>query len=179
VSHLAAAAIVRYDEVPPVIENMTALSDFVPSTPTTSVSATISDLDGTISAAVLKYKVNDGNVVDVAMSNVADVYSAALPLTGSVVGDSITYWVYAEDNDALDAESVKSGFRIVEGPSSEMILLLADNDGARTTIYTDALDMIVAEDPSKEYYVWDTGVRGGLDVTILNHDFRHIIHEGF
>jgi hypothetical protein len=177
--HYAAAAIVRYDEVPPVIENMTALSDFVPSTPTTSVSATISDLDGTISAALLKYKVNDGNVVDVAMSNVADVYSAALPLTGSVVGDSITYWVYAEDNDALDAESVKSGFRIVEGPSSEMILLLADNDGARTTIYTDALDMIVAEDPSKEYYVWDTGVRGGLDVTILNHDFSHIIHEGF
>jgi len=62
-----------------------------------TISATITDSDGTISSASVFYQVNGGGFSSLAMGNTGDAYSATIP--GGSLGDAVDYYVSATDND--------------------------------------------------------------------------------
>ena len=63
-----------------------------------TISATITDNDGTITSASVFYQVNGGGFISMAMGNVGDAYSATI--VGGILGDVVDYYVSATDNDA-------------------------------------------------------------------------------
>jgi hypothetical protein len=174
------AAVVQYSAVPPVVDDVTVITDYLSTNPSPAsvVSATVTDLDGTIASAMLYYSVNEGEPVGVAMSADGDTYTASLP-GGFAAGDAVSYWVSATDNDAQTSESGQISFSVVAAPTTESILLFADSDGTRTTFFVDALDALSQEGEGFSYFVWDVDVHGGFDATLLDHGFAGIIHEGW
>ncbi|MFQ6674898.1 MAG: hypothetical protein ACE5LH_00990, partial [Fidelibacterota bacterium] len=102
-------AMVEYlEDIPPFIEDVTILFTTVSQDPR-EVSATITDFDPTgggnegVAEALLWYSFNGGDPVSVAMSSVADTFSAEIP--GGSPGDEIEYWITATDNADLSSES--------------------------------------------------------------------------
>ncbi|MBX7109829.1 MAG: T9SS type A sorting domain-containing protein [Chitinophagales bacterium] len=89
---------------PPIISNL-QLSNPVPSTTETqTVSATITDVDGTVSGATLYYSVGLGNTTfsTVAMSGAGSSWSGTIP---AITTDSVyvNYWIKAVDNSGNHA----------------------------------------------------------------------------
>lgn len=89
---------------PPIISNL-HLSNPVPSTTETqTVSATITDVDGTVSGATLYYSVGLGNTTfsSVAMTGAGSTWSGTIP---AIATDSVyvNYWIKALDNSGNHA----------------------------------------------------------------------------
>jgi hypothetical protein len=83
--------------IPPAISGITRNQAVVGPGQAVQVSAQITDIDGTISSAKLKYRVNGGTLTEINMTNTSGTtYSAAIP----GVSDSalVDYFVWAQDN---------------------------------------------------------------------------------
>ena len=103
---------------PNILPEITGVG-FIPtdpeSTETVSVSATITDSDGTISTADIKWGTSTGNYTNtVSMTNSGDDYSGVIPVQSD--GTHVYFVVYAEDNEGGSEQSSENDY-LVDDPN--------------------------------------------------------------
>jgi len=96
----------------PVISNVTADKAYLVTTPI-PISATIIDDNpsgglSSVAWAHVHYSVDGGDFVEVAMTNVGDVYSAEIP--GQALGSTVTYYIDAADNNGNVKETLEYSY---------------------------------------------------------------------
>jgi hypothetical protein len=170
---------VRYEQVAPFITGMTPKSDYFYGNDMVSqtVTADITDLDGTIASASLKYQVRGTALVQTeTMANVGgDTYSADFTYSFAA-GDTVDYWVEATDDAANSRSSMSQAFVVVPAPDANTDVLIVAGGGSdgRETVYETALMNL-----GKTYYVWNTIDHGGISAYELNYGFGGILWFGF
>ena len=172
--------VVRYDKVAPVIVGLTSFQDYFDGNPeldiaAKTVSATISDLDGTVASANLRFTVTGTtDTSTVSMTNTSgNTWEADFGVTFSG-GDEIEYWVESEDNEANVSISASLTFDVVTPPSGIDVLIVAESAGGGEIAFETALLNL-----SKTYYTWDMGVHGGISSYEINYGFNVVLWTGF
>ncbi|PLX24018.1 MAG: hypothetical protein C0597_00345 [Marinilabiliales bacterium] len=145
---------------PPVITNVS----FAPENPTKDdnvvVSADISDENGAIATAILKWKKINGSYSDLTMVASGNIYEATIPKQES--GDSIIFMITATDSNGKDA-SYSSGY-IVE--SADGISDVTENN------------LLVYPNPASEKInISIQNYSGELDVQICNLEGKVVYSE--
>ncbi len=128
-----------------------------------SVMSTITD-DGTVTMAKLLYAVNGTTPTDtVAMTDMGggDWMGTFNPAAG--VGDVVSYWVWAEDNDGQSSVSlIANTFEVVAPNNPGASVLVVDDGGViDMAMFTDILD---ARGVSWDY--WDVAANNGIDKSV-------------
>ncbi len=98
----------------PVIANVTQTPEFALDGVAVSISAEISDSDGTVSNVDFIYSVDGGTEVSTTLTGVAGVYTGSVP--GQIVGSEIAYRFEATDDDSDTA--ISSGSYLVYEPAT-------------------------------------------------------------
>ena len=89
------------------------------STESVNVSATITDSDGTISSAQIKWGLSVGNYTNnVSMSASVDTYSGVIPAQAN--GTHVYFVIYAEDNESESSQSTENDY-VVSDPAVPVI----------------------------------------------------------
>ncbi len=169
--------VVYYENVAPLIENLSMVPDYFEGNPEfDSITADIFDLDGTVASANLVWQVGAaGSEESVAMSNVeGDMWEGTIGTSFSA-GDTVYYWVTAEDADGNFRQGSNLAFVVLQPPAKGTDVLVV-NDGAE--ISDAAITGSLAE-LGKTMYLWDTGVHGGISDFEVEWGFDNIIWYGF
>jgi len=158
---------VEYEALPPIISDVSNFSDTFEENKT--VQAKIIDLEGDAFTAELFTKVGiDGTYTSVLMTLVeGDIYKAVLSAN---VGDTIYYYVKAEDVGGMDNHSNVYYFARLEPPINIPFLLV--NDGGRDV---DSLYFLALGNIGIDYYYWDMKEHKGIDQSVIHYpDFTTI-----
>ena len=139
-----------------------------------SVTATTSDLDGTVEGCSLFVWVNETSAGSYQMLSTApNVWEADFTIDGEV-GDVISYTAKAVDNDGLEGESFLTLFDVMEPTNPGADILLVGDDMRILDVYTNVLDEL-----GYIYEYWDIDLRGGIDESVTNFGWNNIILGGW
>lgn len=109
--------------LPPVISNIVQTPDSeITSSTTVSVSADISDPDGTISLAQLKWGTSAGNypnIIPMAVSQ-APTYTTSSNIPAQSSGTTIHYVIYAEDNEGGNRTSPAKSYQVKDPATTDL-----------------------------------------------------------
>jgi len=163
---------VEYDSLPPIISDVSNFSDTFEENKI--VQAKIIDLEGDAFTAELFSKVGiGGTYTGVTMTLVdGDIYEAGLSAS---VGDTIYYYVKAEDAGGMDNRSNVYHFARLEPPTNIPFLLV--NDGGRDV---DSLYFLALGNIGIDYYYWNMKEHKGIDQSVIHYpDFTAITVFGW
>ncbi len=163
---------VEYADLPPIILDVSNFSDTFEENKI--VQAKIIDLEGDAFTAELFTKVGiNGTYTSVLMTLVeGDIYKAVLSAN---VGDTIYYYVKAEDVGGMDDYSNVYYFARLELPTNIPFLLV--NDGGRDL---DSLYFLALANIGIDYYYWDMKEHKGIDQSVIHYpDFTTIAVFGW
>ncbi len=154
---------VEYEALPPIILDVSNFSDTFEENKI--VQAKIIDLEGDTFTAELFTKVGiDGTYTSVSMTLVdGNIYEAGLSAN---VGDTIYYYVRAEDLGGLSNHSNVFHFARLEPPINIPFLLV--NDGGRDL---DSLYFLALENIGIDYYYWNMKEHKGIDQSVIHHPY--------
>ena len=156
---------VQYSSVPPTFESLTTAPDGFDSG--FDFETVVTDLDGTVTEVSGYYYVNDGDAQLLGTLGTAedDTYAFTIPSGVAVIGDEVTYFAYAVDNDGLESFSPGRSFTLVAPPDGESVLYIAHGDyGIDSTLATIlGWDAAVATGT----YYWNSDDRGGTPSNLL------------
>ncbi len=150
------------------------LSDTYETTGPFKVTASTSDLDGTVDVCSLFVFVNGiaaGSCS--ALSTAPDVWEAKFTITGEV-GDKVSYIAKAIDNDGLEGESFLTLFDILEPENPGADILLVGDDIQLPDMYTKVLDEL-----GYAYEYWNANEHVGIDESVTNYGWNNIIVGGW
>ena len=126
----------------PSISNISYLPASPIPTEDISVSATITDSDGTIAAAVLLWGVAESNITnEVPMTANGNIYSAAIPALNTE--GTIYYRISATDNDGGLTQSAVSSISVV-APANELPVISEVSSTPSSPTITDAITITAA-----------------------------------
>lgn len=164
---------------PPVIANITRTPRIPDASENTTISADITD-DSAVLVAELRYKINDGTMQTVTMTNIGgDTYSADLPASAYNNADRVEYWIYAEDDAPQSSESSHFNYFAGTTPIADMKpvdangVLLYDGYDVRangvatveTGIFSNTNLDVYIQDASGGINIFQFGLTGGFSIT--------------
>ena len=169
--------VVFYEKVAPISTIKTKIPDYFAGNPAyPTVEAEIIDLDGTVASANLNFTVGaSGNKQTVAMSaTTGDLWSGNFNATFNG-GDTLFYWIDATDDGGNNSESGSKTFLVIEPPAKGTnVLYVSESGNVDDVVFTDALSKL-----SKDYFMWNIDVHGGISSYEINWGFDNIIWYGF
>ena len=104
----------------PVISNVTNSPESPTSSQTVSVSADVTDIDGTITTAELNWGLTSGsltNTINMSYSGTGDAYVTDNDIPAQDNGDTVYYEVFAEDNDGNTTTTDEFSYEVYDGPT--------------------------------------------------------------
>ncbi len=133
-----------------------------------NVSATIDDVDGTVTSASLFYAVGVGNPTyfSVPMTASGSTYTGTIPSTAFSDGDLVKYYVCATDNDNLTACNPDVGGGVADP------LFFFVRDGGLTTIYD--VQFAPFSTDNSGYVNLDVTLRGIVTATSSSNDLGFV-----
>jgi len=169
--------VVRYEALAPLLENITQLADyFAGSTDDKTIYADIVDLDGTIQTAELKYQIRGSAIVSTdAMTLVSgDTYSTGFSISFSA-GDTVDYWIEATDNEGNFRSADAGTFALIAPPAvgTDVLFVVDAGDGGEALFEQSLVNL------TKDHYVWNAGVHGGISSYEINYGFNNIVWYGY
>ncbi len=121
----------------PVISNVTNTPESPTSSQTVSVSADITDIDGTIANAELHWGLTPGsltNMINMSYSGTGDAYVTDSDIPAQDNGTIVYYEVFAEDNDGNTTTTDEFSYEVYDGPTVvELPIEKTFEDGSLTS----------------------------------------------
>lgn len=163
-----AVAVEYTGDTPPVIGGVTSLLTTL-STEARTVEATITDAnpsggDAGVASAVIKYSVDGGDMMEVAMTGSGDVYTGDIP--GQAAGSAVSYYVMATDVGGNTAESGANSYNVFKPSGAQSLLVL---NGQGDSGYPQ--DYYFRQAPVAGWY--DKWAYGPLSVELLEN-YKHV-----
>jgi len=160
IAHLMQIEVI-YEQLPPIISDVSQFSDTFDKRK--NVTAKIIELENQTLTPLLNYKYhnNDAWLTQSMISTQEDTFFAVLEANP---GDSVYYFVSAEDETGLRVESDVNYYVVLAPPEERTVLVIKDNPWAIDSIYTQAFDSI-----GSAYLLWDTGVHRGIDSSVIHY----------
>ena len=153
-------------------------------TSSATVNVTCFDSDGELTSVVLKYFVDEGDVIEVNLSPEEGIaYSATFDIEGFSDTSTVTYWAEATDNDGFAAASGSGDFWGTSFVSSgTSVLYMRDHDAEYDSYGAAAADEVLRAnmesaglDDYDSWVVWDDGAADYNSV--LSH-YTAVIYAG-
>ena len=159
IAHIMQIEVV-YEQLPPIISDVSQFSDTYDKRK--NVMAKIIELENQTLTPLLNYKYhnNDAWLTKSMTSTQEDTFFAALDANP---GDSVYYFVSAEDETGLRAESDVNYYVVLAPPEDRTVLVVKDNPWAIDSLYTQAFDSVGCS-----YLFWDAGVHRGIDSSVIH-----------
>ncbi|HCK99463.1 MAG TPA: hypothetical protein DHW42_05075 [Candidatus Marinimicrobia bacterium] len=152
---------VQYESVPPIILDLSDLSDTFSESRTIWVR--VIEIEGEPFNVYLKIKTGrSGPYQTILMEPEEDDYFWAT--IDYDAGDTVYYHVEAQDSTGLQSSGEKS-FVGLEPPQDAQILIIDDSDLGTGSLYTKALD-----DLGISYFYWNIENHNGIDTTVIHYD---------
>lgn len=153
---------------------VSGLSDTYNPTGPFTVTAGTGDIDGFVVGATLFVMKNGEQVAEIEMTQLEkDSYTATFSVEGAV-GDTITYYGRATDNDGNIKDSLPVSFAILTPMQPKADILLIHQDAQDDTFYTHILDKL-----GYVYELWDYNAHGGIDESVTNFGWSTILGFGW
>ncbi|NOY58599.1 MAG: T9SS type A sorting domain-containing protein [Calditrichaeota bacterium] len=150
------------------------LSDTYNTTGPFTVTANTGDIDGFVAGAKLFVLKNGEQVSEIEMTQLEkDSYTVTFSVEGAV-GDTITYYGRATDNDGNIKDSLPVNFAILTPMQPKADILLIQQDAQDDTFYTHILDKL-----GYVYELWDYNAHGGIDESVTNFGWSTILGFGW
>lgn len=167
----------RYpDGTPPVITGMNSVRNTYATDVAMPIYASITDGDGEITDATIKYSTDGTNWSDMEMGKADDLVGPGYWLGYLIgefnVGDTISYYIEATDNDGKTKDNSAAQKRfIIKAPA---------NAEAKTLVVCEHADDIdfyetVLTSLGVEYELWSTVANNGIDASVVGHTQWHKI----
>lgn len=152
---------VIYEQLPPIISDVSQFSDTFDKQK--NVTAKIVELENQTVTPLLNYKYHGNDIwLSKSMTFVqGDTFSVTLDANP---GDSVYYFISAEDETGLRVESDVNYYVVLVPPEERTVLVVKDNSWAIDSLYTQAFDSI-----GSAYLLWDTNVHRGVDSSVIHY----------
>ncbi len=139
-----------------------------------TVTATTSDIEGFVTGVVLTVQVNGETVHEMEMESIEeDTWQSTFSLDATV-GDEVTYFGTATDDEGYTKDSKQQAFDILEPVNPGADLLLVQQDARIDTFFTHVLDQL-----EYVYELWDYAEHNGIDESVTNYGWSGIIVNGW
>ncbi|MDD5765398.1 MAG: T9SS type A sorting domain-containing protein [Candidatus Marinimicrobia bacterium] len=147
--------------MPPIISDVSQFSDTFDKRK--NITAKIIELENQTVTPLLNYKYHGNDTwLSKSMTNVLeDTFSVTLDANP---GDSVYYFISAEDETGLRVESNVNCYVVLAPPQERTVLVIRDNSWALDSLYTQAFDSVGCS-----YLLWDVGVHRGIDSSVIHY----------
>jgi len=153
---------------------LSSISDTYSKTGPFTVSAVTSDIKGFVASVKLYVQVNGAQVAEMDMEKLAtDSWEATFNISGNV-GDEVSFYGIATDNEGYTKTSPIQKFSILQPQHPDAPLLLVYQNAYIDSFYTTILDK-----RGYTYELWDYDAHGGIDASVTTAGWKAILVAGW
>ncbi|MBN1349773.1 T9SS type A sorting domain-containing protein [candidate division KSB1 bacterium] len=157
------------------------LSDTYMTSATIKITGSTEDIDGVVVGCKLFVMKNGESIGEYDMTELEqDKYESEVTFEG-VVGDTISYYGQALDNDGHTGDSPLLRFVVTEPRNPNVdLLIVRDDEKLVTEFWTPLMDCVKTDSGEKyNFEVWDISDHKGIDASVTNFGWKTIFIHGW
>lgn len=180
-----------YNGTSPFINSLTQLPNTWYTSNFNSIESEIVDIDGSVANTWLLYQTQNmaspDSVTETSVNG--DVYTFDIPGTFSV-GDTVTYWAKAVDNEGksiISASKLDFVVKAPQNPGAEFLVVFenldspgGDKAASLQNFWMPVLNAVIQDSASGQFEMWDVNDNKGIDKSVINYaSFNTALAFGF